>query len=761
DRGMVVTRDGNGQAIRMIGTHTDITQQRLTLDALRDSEAMLNLFLNHNPIIAWVKDAEGRYVYINSTYEQRFGVSLQDWIGKTDFDTWPESVAREFQANDQAVLQSGEPSEVVEQTFEKSGKPVFWRNFKFPFQNQAGKWFVGGIGIDETSMINTQRMLIQKERLLADSQHIAHIGSWMLDIESKQITWSRETFRLYGLPPAAFPPTLPEIFSFIHPDDQTAVEEWFSHCCQGQTPRELEYRIHRQNGSQIWLLLHGAVESDKQGKMTRIIGTIQDITKRKNLQDQLIESLHRLELFVQHSPVAVALFDTSMRYLVCSRRWIQDYQLSEDHLIGQSHYELFPEIGEEWKWIHQRALNGEVISSEEETFQRLDGSIQVIRWEVRPWYDNAGKVGGIAIFTEDITSRKAAQAQIVMLGTALEASANAIVITNPSGEIEWVNQGFTHMTGYSREDMIGKGLRELLTAPASQDAYDEMWATVLSGEVWSGELDNQHRNGTTFPVEQVMTPILDNQGQVAHVIAVKKDISKRKETELALQNSLINYQQLSHHLETIREDERIRIAREIHDELGGFLTALKIDLSLLLKKIPTDSVDCLAEVEAMKTDIHQGLKAIKRIINDLRPSVLDHLGLMAAIEWLGNSLLKPSGIGFIVTTNDDLTQLSPELSTAIFRIIQEALVNIVKHANAKQVQIQIELADQDLSFCIIDDGKGMKPENPIDAFGLKGMRERARHFGGDLVLETALQCGTVIRARVLLERVSMSKAAAK
>jgi PAS domain S-box-containing protein len=159
----------------------------------------------------------------------------------------------------------------------------------------------------------------------------------------------------------------------------------------------------RKDGRNLSINSSGAPIRDEKGDLLGVVLVLRDITARKEAENALLESEQRLRLFVEHAPVALAMFDRDMRYLVASRRWLADYGVGGRELAGLSHYEVFPEIPERWKEVHRLALGGEVIRAEADRFDRADGSVQWVRWEVRPWRDRSGRIAGTMIYAEDIT----------------------------------------------------------------------------------------------------------------------------------------------------------------------------------------------------------------------------------------------------------------------------------------------------------------------------------------------------------------------
>lgn len=317
------------------------------------------------------------------------------------------------------------------------------------------------------------------------------------------------------------------------------------------------YRINCKDGSTRNMLVSGIALSD--GFLT----TFFDITEQKKAVDALRESEARLRLLVDHAPLAMALFDRGMHYLAVSQSWLTFFDKAGQDVIGQSHYEIFPNLKEEWKEAHRRGLAGEVLGSDGDPFMRSDGIAIWTRWEVRPWRAADGGIGGIVIFAEDITARRHAQealgsaleeqkaarlaalnlmndAQAAQhraeeaadavrkLSMAVEQSPESIVITDVRTRIEYVNEAFLRQTGYTREEVIGKNPRILQSGKTPVETFQSLWATLQTGQTWKGEFLNRRKDGSEYTEFAIMTPIRQPDGQISHYVAIKDDITERK-----------------------------------------------------------------------------------------------------------------------------------------------------------------------------------------------------------------------------------------
>jgi PAS domain S-box-containing protein len=232
-------------------------------------------------------------------------------------------------------------------------------------------------------------------------------GVWDWDLVKGQTFLSRRSQELLGYE-AEGPPNGEPRWSLVHPDDVAQVKEAMQQHLRGETPVfSCEFRARCQDGSYLWIMSRGRVIArDASGKPLRIVGTHKDITDRRLAQAVLEHREGLLREFITHSPAAIAMLDRDVRYIQASRRWLTDYKLDAQELVGRSHYEVFPNIPDRWKEVHQRVLAGTIESCDEDPFPRADGGTDWLNWEVRPWYESSGEIGGLMFFTQVITERK-------------------------------------------------------------------------------------------------------------------------------------------------------------------------------------------------------------------------------------------------------------------------------------------------------------------------------------------------------------------
>jgi len=224
------------------------------------------------------------------------------------------------------------------------------------------------------------------------------------------------------------------------------------------------------------------------------------------------------------------------------------------------------------------------------------------------------------------------------------------------------------------------------------------------------------------------------------------DITERKKAQDELKQSYESIRYLTDHLQNIREQERIHIAREIHDELGQQLTVLKMDISWLNKKIADADSSVKQKLKNLTEMLNGTVKTVRRISSELRPSLLDDLGLIAAMEWQLKEFEDRSGIKTTFVADETEVELSDSVKTGFFRIFQESLTNIARHANAKNVSTSLKNSDQKIILCIEDDGKGFDKKKIEDkrTLGILGMKERTLMMGGEYSINSIPGKGTIV-----------------
>ncbi|MRX07702.1 PAS domain-containing protein [Pseudoduganella sp. FT25W] len=339
----------------------------------------------------------------------------------------------------------------------------------------------------------------------------------------------------------------------------------------------------------------------------------------------------------------------------------------------------------------------------------------------------------------------------------LSSISEAVLVCDTELRIVSVNHAFTALTGYAVEEALGRNPRFLGRAGAHPPGYHAAaMAQVLRDGRWQGDVFNRRRDGTPYVAAMSITVIRDGEGAITHFIGVFSDVTAQRESDAAqlrwsqeldalvaartaeLTASREELHKLAHHLATVKEEERKRIAHDIHDELGQNLLALRIDLSMLSARTGERHARLHQRVSAALENVDATIRSVRGIMNELRPAVLD-LGLLAALEWQAGEFRKRSGLGCRLTLPGEaelaaLAALSPEMEIVLFRSLQEALSNVRRHAHARQVDIILAVRDGRLALSVADDGVGMPAaqHGEPEAFGLIGMAQRVAGVGGRL-----------------------------
>ncbi|HEY1025182.1 MAG TPA: PAS domain S-box protein, partial [Sphingobacteriaceae bacterium] len=381
-----------------------------------------------------------------------------------------------------------------------------------------------------------------------------------------------------------------------------------------------------------------------------------------------------------------------------------------------------------------------------------DGDYRHILPHPSPLFNARNELTGVMNILIDITERKRAEEELNKLSLIAKKTVNAVLFTDPEGKIEWVNEAFTRITEYSFEEAVGRTASSLLHGEGTESTIKNLKAeTIAKREAFEGELLKYTKSGRPFWVEVHTQPLFDASGRLVRFFEIETDITERKVAYEKLVKAKNETSSFARQLNNVLEEERNRISREMHDEFGQQLAGLKMSLASL-RKHAADDPKIVGIVNSTLADADHAIQTLRRIATDLRPGILDTLGLFAAVEWLVSEFKKKSGIECTFSVNGMPRNPDKDISICFFRICQEALTNVMRHAAASRIIVELVEVNGILSMTIADNGKGFPHDIIHDAFsmGLIGMRERASLIGGKLDIKSELNTGTTVQLTVAL-----------
>ncbi len=553
-------RREDGSVDHFVALVQDITARHEAEERLKESERRLQQQIDEMPTghIGW--DRNFRITSWNPAAERIFGYSSSEVIGRHASFLIPEEFRPHVEDVWQRLIDGDKTAHSTNDNLTKDGRRIACQWANTPLRNAEGQ-VAGAFSMvqDVTEQHGYQTRLRQTEERWTYAFAGNGDGVWDWDAQTNHVFFSNRWKEMLGYAENEIGATLEEWSSRVHPDDLPTVMADIQQHLRGETPVYVnEHRMQCKDGSYKWILDRGKVTSrGPDGSPLRVVGTHTDMTDHKRLEEITAHSRHQAASFIEHAPAPVAMLDRALRYVAVSRRWLEDYRLGEQNIIGKHHYEVFPEIRamEEWQAIHQRCLAGAVEKREEQRFVRADGSENWLRWEVRPWRDATGEIGGIIMFTEDITERKHIEEALRQSQTVQEAllthAGYAVIATDPSGLITVFNPAAEQLLGYTAGEMIGTLTpaifhdRDEVVARATEFGK-ELGITIQPGfdvfiEKARSNLPNQHewtyirKDGRRIPVMLSVTTLRGSAGDIIGYMGMALDLTDRNAADAQFQ----------------------------------------------------------------------------------------------------------------------------------------------------------------------------------------------------------------------------------
>jgi len=509
--------------------------------------------------------------------------------------------------------------------------------------------------------------------------------------------------------------------------------------------------IHTNKKGDSIDLLVSITKIDDKNSNTFFVSISKDISQKK--KDE--EKIKHLASVIQSTNDAIYTTDNDF----CIKSWNKGaermYGYTEEEMLGKVEYKILPAYHPVFSLQDVRNYEKRGYYKTESTHRKKNGQVFIVTISVTYLKDENSIINGFIIVVNDITEVKQLEGKLKNFNEKLETEVvaktkelNDVFGRVTEGFIALNNQKcFTYVNKRAGEifkrdwkDLIGKNIEEELVE-IGENFFKAYEKTIKTQQYIYFE---DFFSNFNCWIEIHFYPAADG------VSVYFKDVTDQKNIQENLIKLNYRFRNLASHLQNSREEERINIAREIHDELGQMATAIKIDLSWMKKKIKGDNEEVKAKMDSTILELGEMVNSIRRIAQELRPSILDNLGLTAAIEWYCGDFQKRTTIQCKFNNEIGDVKLSDNVKTNIFRICQESLTNVMRHASATQVDCRIQKEGNKIILIVEDNGEGFDTSQKTKSLGLLGMQERALLINGELTIESSKESGTRIKVEVEL-----------
>ena len=596
----------------------------------------------------------------------------------------------------------------------------------------------------------------QQFRLLVSS--VTDYAIYLLDGAGRVTSWNPGAERIKGYRADEI---IGRHFSqFYVPEDRArGVPEAALACARRDGRFEGEGWRLRKDGSRFWALAVIDAVRDDAGELVGFAKTTRDISERRAMEARLRESEERLRAFTSHSPALMCMKDRDGRYRFVNDRFLERYSLRLDQVLGRTDAELFPRRQALAAAAHDAAVlaRGEPLQYEERAAASEGQRVSLV--SKFPVFDAAGAVVAVGVVANDITDRRlteqALREQRTLLAEAQKVAGLGSWEWDPdTGRVSWSSELY-RILGVLPQDLPPSFENYLERVhPEDRQQSGAMVARALMDSRGFSMLERIVRPGGEVRYLRSQGEVVRNErGKPIKILVACVDITEQRHSESALRQAAQDLHGLTRRLVQAEEAERRRLARELHDRVGQSLSALNINLDIVSRESHALTPALRQRLDDSLGLVDSTLQSIENVMAELRPPLLDEYGLGAALGWHAEEFARRTGVRVAVADRNpaESKNARPEAAVALFRIAQEALNNVLKHAKATNVRLEVSATDEELILHVEDDGQGFELASARRGrWGMTTMRERAEAAGGQLHIASSPGEGTRIHARVPL-----------
>lgn len=756
-----VIQDDSGKPVKMLGSHVDITHLRQVEENLLESESKYRHLFETMTQGVVIQDADGKVIEANQAACEILGLTMDQMLGKTAYDPRWRLIHEDGSPYDPAempsnvALRTGKPSESVqcgiyvpEQAEYRwiiiGSVPRFEDGETTPFVTMTVFTDISELHLANNELAEAERQyralfenlsagfvlfeVVQDDRgtpidlliITANKVFEATTG-----LKSRDVTGKRLTSVLPG----------------IEKDAADWIGTYGEVALTGKS-RQFE-QVSELLGTCFTVIAY-------QPKEKQCAVTFVDITDRKNAEIALRENRELLNTLLQTLPDLVWLKDPEGVYLSCNLRFESFFGAKKADIVGKTDYDfLDKELSDFFREHDRKAIeSGEPSINEEEIVFADDGHSEILETIKTPMKARDGQIIGVLGIGRNITDRKHAERLLAeseqRFRMLVENIPDVIVVYDTNLRIQYINPATFNVSGMHPSDFMGKMDKEIWP----REIY-ETWVPMLEESLNRGKIlskETRLKLAVERHLKITCIPLFNEKNEVIEVVGITLDLTDIKRSEKEIRNFLA-------HLQSKIEDEKIAISREIHDDIGPTLTALKLDIGWIKRRAHPDQMSVVEKLDTMLETIDGSLLTIKKLCIELRPGILDDLGVIAALEWFVSNFQIRTGIHCRLTVVPEDIELPRSYSTALFRITQEALTNVSRHAEASEVDVTLAKDSKQVYLKIEDNGTGItrKSLTRPKSFGIIGMRERVYEIGGDFNIRSENGGGAIVEVRLPAE----------
>ena len=721
--------EASGKVISGIGLIEDITEQKMALTALKESEEKYRLLIENQSDLVVKVDKEGRFLFVSPSYCEKFGKTERELLKKPFLSLIHES-DRELTLKEMQKLHfPPHTCHIEHRALTNEGlKWLSWSDKAV--LNEKGEIIeIIGIGRDITENKIAEQKVKEHQlfinRITEQTPDIIYI----YDVnKSENIYMNKDIGKMLGYKTADLPANnIKALKQLMHPDDwkefdnyDQIVKKW-----EKEYIKNYEYRLKDAKGNWRWFYGREKEFQRENNQIINLIGVVSDVTERKNAQNDLIENELKYRLLFENANDAIFIMDKDI-FIDCNDKTLEIFKCKREQIIGKPPYLFSPEKqpgGENSKSLAKKRIN-EAILKGKNTFEwkhkRCSGDefyaeVSLNVFELR------GKTI-IQAIVRDINERK--QGEILLkqseekFRNIFSSSSDVIMILNENSVVIEVNESIEKNLGYTINEFKGKTPNDYIAAEERKDVEERIRKMIIGEKVPIKELAMISKSGKIIPFE-VNSKLINYMGKKA-ILSVLRNIEERREMEQRIFETMIESE----------ERERQRLASDIHDEIGPILSSLKMYIDTLDSSKTAEKQKYVKE--KLQELVKETINNVREVSNALSPGSLNKYGLVSALSAFFNHQKDLIKISF--NTNITNQRFGVKLETVYYRIIKELFNNTIKHAKATKVDISLILSSNKLQLDYRDDGIGINLKNmekeKFNGMGLLNIENRIKTING-------------------------------